>query len=325
MKAIRYFQYGSPDVLELHDIPVPSIGPDEVLVQVRAASVNPLDWHFMRGDPYLMRLMFGLTRPKTSGLGSDFAGVVASAGSAVRGVKAGDSVFGCVSWSHGGLGSFAEYVRVPADAVRPKPASLSYEEAAAMPVAGLTALQAFRLAGLSAGQSVLINGAAGGVGTFAVQIARSMGADVTGVCSTGNVSLVSSLGACAVIDYTSADFVQSGPYDVVLDNAGSRSLSACRRVLTKSGVLLSATGAGGHWVGGLARVAKVSLMNPFVSQRMVVVRAEPSAEDLASLAELVSSGSVTPFIDRTYTLDSVAKAVDYVEQGHARGKVIITV
>ncbi len=325
MKAIRYFQYGSPDVLELHDIPVPSIGADEILVQVRAASVNPLDWHFMRGDPYLMRLMFGLSRPKTPGLGSDFAGVVSAVGAGVSTVKAGDSVFGCVSWSNGGLGSFAEYVRVPADAVCRKPSTLSYEEAAAIPVAGFTALQAFKMADLSAGQRVLINGAAGGVGTFAVQIARSMGADVTGVCSTGNVSLVSSLGASSVIDYTSADFVRSGPYDVLLDNAGSRSLSATRRALGRDGILLSATGTGGHWIGGLARVAKVALMNPFVSQRLVVVRAEPSAADLATLAELASSGSVTPFIDRTYSLDSVAKAVDYIEQGHARGKVVITV
>jgi NADPH:quinone reductase-like Zn-dependent oxidoreductase len=326
MKAIRYYTYGSPNVLQLQDVPMPAIGDDEMLIRVRAAAVNPLDWHFMRGLPYLARLQSGLLRPKASRrqLGADMAGSVEAVGASVTRFAPGDEVFGGLPQ----LGTLAEYISIPEDAVvLHKPASITFEQAAAVPVAGFTALQALRDKGkLQAGQKVLVNGAAGGVGTFAVQIARALGAEVTGVCSTANVQLVASIGADHVIDYTKEDYTRTGQsYDLLVDIAGNRTLGECRRVLAPAGVLVG-VGApdNGRWLGPAGRGLKIVLLSPLVSQRMTVFLAQQRREDLAFLRDLIEAGKVTPVIDKTYPLTAAAEAMAHLETGHARGKIVVS-
>jgi NADPH:quinone reductase-like Zn-dependent oxidoreductase len=327
MKAIRYDRYGPPDVLELRDVGMPAVGADEVLVRVRAASVNPLDWHFMRGAPYLVRLMAGLSRPKptASRLGADMAGSVEAVGRNVTEFRPGDEVFGGLE----DRGTLAEYITIRQDgAVLTKPASLTFEQAASVPVAAVTALQALRDQGLvRPGQKVLVNGASGGVGTFTVQIAKALGAKVTGVCSTPNVKVAASIGADQVIDYTREDFTQARrEYDLLIDIAGNRTLAETRRVLVPKGVLVVVGGPDkGRWIGPYGRSVRMALVSPAVSQRMVSFLAHQGKADLAVLRELLDAGKVTPVIDRTYPLSDVAEAIGYLEQGHARGKVVVSV
>jgi NADPH:quinone reductase-like Zn-dependent oxidoreductase len=327
MKAIRYHTYGSPDVLTLQDVALPVVGDDDVLVRVRAASVNPLDWHFMRGVPQAMRVTAGLRRPRGHGLGADLAGHVEAVGRNVSRLKPGDEVSGCYDVTSTGIGTLAEYAAVSQElAVLRKPAGLTFGEAASVPMAALTALQGLRDKGrLRPGQRVLINGAAGGVGTFAVQLAKALGAEVTGVCSGGNVELVRSLGADEVIDYAKEDFVRDGRrYDVILDNAGSRSLAECRRVLAPTGIYLANSGSGRGWLGPLGRAVKVSVLSPFVRQTLLTFLVRSKQEDLAFVHELIEAGKVTPVIDRTYPLSEAAEAIRHLEEGHAKGKIVIT-
>lgn len=320
MKAVTYTRYGSPDVLELMEAPKPEPGPEEVVVRVHAASVNPLDWHFMRGEPALVRLMTGLVRPKTGRLGADFAGVVEEVGSNVTGFRPGQEVFG------GGRGTLAEYAAVSADRLVVKPGNINFEQAAAVPVAALTALQALRDHGrLEEGRKVLVIGASGGVGTFAVQIAKALGAEVTGVCSTRNVEMVASIGADRVVDYTREDFAEGeARYDVILDCIGDRSLSEYRRVMNAAGIHVGVGGSGGtlRVLAGLLTATVVSLV---VSQRFVSFMAAIRGDDLAVLSEMLASGAVTPVIDRSYPLEQAADAIRYLETGHARGKVVVTI
>ena len=327
MKAVRYHRYGGPDVLELQEVAMPAAGDGELLVRVRAASVNPLDWHFMRGAPYLVRMMAGLSRPKPSAsrLGADMAGTVEAVGQNVTGFQPGDEVFGGLEER----GTLAEYISVRADAVvLQKPAGLTFEQAAAVPVAAFTALQALRDKGrVQPGQKVLVNGASGGVGTFAVQIAKALGAEVTGVCSTANVGMVASIGADHVVDYTREDFTRAERrYDLLIDIAGNRSLAETRRVLAPKGALVLVGGPNkGRWIGPFGRTIRMLMQSPAVSQRMVSFLAHQTRDDLAVLRELLDAGKVTPVIDRAYRLNQVAEAVRYLETGHARGKVVITV
>jgi NADPH:quinone reductase-like Zn-dependent oxidoreductase len=323
MKAITYHRYGSPDVLEFQEIDTPVVKDDDVLIRVRAAAANPRDWHFMRGLPYVIRPQFGLRRPRNPLLGSDVAGQVEAVGTNVTRFRPGDEVYADVV-----TGGFAEYASVPEDVVAPKPANLTFEQAAAVPLAALTALQGLRDRGRTQpGQKVLIIGAGGGVGTFAVQIAKWLGAEVASVCSTGKVDLVRSLGSDHVIDYTREDFVQSGQrYDLVLQLAGTRSPSDCRRALTPTGTLLLSSGeSSGRWVGPIGRIVKAVLLSPFVRQRLVPFEAKRSVEDLRLMKELIEAGTVTPVIDRTFSLSDVPAAMRYLEAGHARGKIVITV
>jgi NADPH:quinone reductase-like Zn-dependent oxidoreductase len=324
MKAIAQDRYGPPDVLELRDVAKPAPGDNEVLVRVDAAAVNALDWHYMRGDPYLARLSMGLRRPKVRIRGRDFAGRVEALGPGVERFRVGDEVFGEAD------GAFAEYVSAPDHAVDPKPANLTFEQAAAVPVAGGTALMGLRdVAHVQPGQRVLINGASGGVGTFAVQLGKSLGAEVIGVCSARNADLVRSIGADHVIDYASEDFTRNGQrYDVVFDLVGNRSLSDCRRALTPEGTLVLSGGGvseGGSFIGPLALFAKSMVLSRFVHQRLLQLTEQPSRENLAALRERVESGAVTPVIDRTYPLSDVPEAIRYLEVEHARAKVVITV
>ena len=323
MKAITYQSYGSPAVLELQEVDEPVVKDDEVLVGVRAASVNPRDWHFMRGLPYFMRLQFGLRKPKSTALGSDMAGQVEAVGKNVTRFRPGDEVF-----AHVLAGGFAEYTCVSEEVLGLKPANLTFEQAAAVPLAALTALQGLRDHGrIQSGQKVLIIGASGGVGTFAVQIAKLSGADVTGVCSTRNVDMVRSIGADHVIDYTQEDFTQSGQkYDLILQLAGTRSPSDCRHALTPKGTLLLSSGeSSGRWIGPVDRIINAVVLSPFVSQRLVAFEAKRSKEDLQVLKELIEAEKVMPVIDRTYPLSDLPEAIRYLEEGHARGKVVITV
>jgi NADPH:quinone reductase-like Zn-dependent oxidoreductase len=323
MKAITYHRYGPPDVLEFQEVDAPVVKDDDVLIRVRAASANPRDWHFMRGLPYVIRPQFGLRRPRNPLLGSDVAGQVEAVGANVTRFRPGDEVYADVV-----TGGFAEYTCVPAGVVAPKPANLTFEQAAAVPLAALTALQGLRDRGRTQpGQKVLIIGAGGGVGTFAVQIAKWLGAEVTSVCSTGKVDLVRSLGSDHVIDYTREDFVQSGQrYDLVLQLAGTRSPSDCRRALTPTGTLLLSSGeSSGRWVGPVGRIVKAVVLSPFVRQRLVPFEAKRSVEDLRLMKELIDAGTVTPVIDRTFSLSDVPAAMRYLEAGHARGKIVITV
>ena len=325
MKAIIYCDYGLPN-LKLEEVEKPVPNEDQILVKVRAASVNPYDWHFVEGTPKIMRLMgVGLRKPKDTRLGVDFAGTVETVGKNVTQFKPGDDVFG------GKGGAFAEYVcRRAEGAVALKPANITFEQAASVNIAGITALQGLRDKGkVQPGQKILINGASGGVGTFAVQIAKSFGADVTGVCSTRNVDLVRSLGADRVIDYTKEDFTKSADrYDVILDNVANHSLSECRRVLNPKGkyVLIGGGGANeSRWLGpGLTHAFKAMVLSKFVSQQMGMMMADPSQKDLTVLADLMQSGKVKAIIDRTYKLAEVPEAIRYLEEGHARGKVVIT-
>jgi NADPH:quinone reductase-like Zn-dependent oxidoreductase len=326
MKAVVYCDYGVPN-LKLQEIEKPTPADDQLLVKVRAASVNPLDWHFIEGTPYIMRAMgVGLRKPKDTRLGVDFAGTVEAVGKNVTQFKPGDEVFG------GRTGAFAEYICVrEGRAVALKPANITFEQAASVPIAAITALQGVRDKGkVQAGQRVLINGASGGVGTFAVQIAKSYGADVTGVCSTRNLDMVRSLGADHVIDYTKEDFTKGDQrYDVIVDNVANHSLSDCRRVLNPDGRYVLIGGGGvneGRWVGpGLTHALKAMFLSKFVSQKMGMMLAELNHNDLAFLADLMQSGKVTPVIDRTYKLSNLPDAIRYLEQGHARGKVVVSV
>lgn len=325
MKAIVYHEYGSPDVLRLEETEKLRPNDNELLIKVRAASVNPLDWHYIRGTPYILRILgTGLRKPKVARLGVDVAGQVEAVGSNVAQFKPGDEVVGK------GNGAFAEYVCASENEVALKPANLTFEQAAAVPIAALTALQALRDKGkLQPGQRVLINGAAGGVGTFAVQIARSFGADVTGVCSTRNVDMVRSIGADHLIDYTREDFTQGEQrYDLILDLVGNHRLSAFRRVMSRNGTYVLIGGGGpndGRWIGPLAGPIKALMLSRFVSQKFVLLLASINRDDLTVLKELIESRKVTPIIDRTYPLSDVPEAIRYLEQGHARGKVVITV
>jgi NADPH:quinone reductase-like Zn-dependent oxidoreductase len=323
MKAIVYHRYGSPDVLQYEDIEKPTVGDDQVLIKVRAASVNPLDWHYMRGKPYVMRISGGLRMPKATRLGVDVAGQVEAVGKNVTQFKPGDEVFGGYvrAWA------FAEYACTPASALVMKPDNVTFEQAAAAPVAAFTALLGLRDKGqVQPGQKVLINGAAGGVGTFAVQIAKWLGANVTGVCSQGNVELVRSIGADHVIDYTQQDFTKGAQrYDVLLDAVGNHSLFACIRILNPKGICVVVTGPDGRWIGPLARFMRAWALSPFVSQKLIPFIARPTKEDLTILQELMRAGKVISVIDRCYRLSEVPEAIRYLETGHARGKVVITV
>ena len=324
MKAIAYERFGSADVLELKDVCTPGVERDQVLVRVRAASPNPWDWHFMRGRPYIARLGgAGLSKPKKSVLGSDMAGEVEAVGNEVTRFKPGDQVFGFV-----GAGGFAEYVSAPEEVLALKPANLSFQQAATVPLAALTALQGLRDVGeVQSGQKVLIVGASGGVGTFAVQIAKWYGADVTGVCSTRNLAMVRSIGADCVIDYTREDFTRSGPkYDLIFQLAGTTSPSACRRALTPKGRLVLSSGdSPGRFIGPVDRIIKAVLLSLFIRQTLRPLDTKPSSRDLQFLSELIEAGSVTPVIDRTYRLSEAADAIRYLETGRARGKVVISV
>src|SRR5262249_19656793 len=314
--------YGSPDVLKLEDIEKPTPEDDQLLVRVRAASVNPLEWHQMRGTPYLMRMQAGLRKPKAIRLGGGFAGAGEAGCKKVTRFQTGDEVFG------GRSGALAEYVAVRQDrAVVLKPANITFEQAASVPIAAITALQGLRDEGkIQPGQKVLINGASGGVGTFAVQIAKSFGAEVTGVCSTRNVDMVRSIGADHVIEYRKEDFTKSEQrYDLMLDNVGNHSLSECRRVLKPQGKYVIVGGPSGRWVDPMPRALAAAVMSWFVSQEMRKFRADLNKKDLTLMRDLMQAGKVTPVIDRRYKLSEVAAAIGYLEQGHARGKVVITV
>lgn len=323
MKAIVYCDFGPPDVLRFEEIEKPVPNDNQVLIKVRAASVNPYDWHFMRGVPYVMRLDAGLRKPKDIRLGGDVAGQIEAVGKNVMQFKPGDEVFGLCS------GAFAEYC-LGRSKLALKPSNMSFEQAASVPVAAVTALQSLRDKGkLQRGQKVLINGASGGVGTFAVQIAKSFGANVTGVCSGRNAEMVRSLGADQVIDYTKEDF-SKGPqrYDLILDCVGTQPLSGFRGVLTPKGTCVLIGGGGpneGRWVGALSRPIKALILSPFISQRIGMMIADVNRDDLNVLRDLMQSGKVTPVIDRRYELSEVPAAIRYLEEGHARGKVVISV
>ena len=317
MKAVVYFCYGSPDVLEVVDVEMPIAAPHEILVKVEAASVNPLDW----GSPYIMRLQTGLGAPSDPRFGRDFAGTVQAVGEQVTEFEVGDRVYG------GANGAFAQYLtRGATGAVAKIPDNVSSAQAASVPVAGITALQALRDKGqLQPGQKVLINGASGGVGTFAVQIAKSMGAEVTGVCSTRNVEMVKSLGADHVFDYKRENYTESGQqYDLIIDNVGNHSLSANRRALKPDGKLVMIGGAKGDWVGPLAGPIKAMLLQPFIDQELIMIMAQLNGEDLSTLAGMIGDGRVTPVIERSYSLGETAAAIRKSEEGHVRGKLVLT-
>jgi NADPH:quinone reductase-like Zn-dependent oxidoreductase len=316
MKAIVQNGYGSPDVLAFKEVAKPAVKDDQVLVWVHAVSINAGDYFTMRGSPWLVRFSTGFPKPKDYILGWDMAGRVEAVGSAVTQFQPGDVVFGAVN------GAFAEYVVAAAGKLALKPANLSFEQAAAVPTAGLTALQGLRDEGkVQPGQTVLINGAAGGVGTFAVQIAKALGAEVTGVCSTRNVEMVRSLGADHVVDYTREDFTRSGQrYDLILDNVGNRGFSDLRRALTPQGRIIPNSG---H--GGMSYVIKAFLLAPFMRQQDKPLFTTTNGKDLDVLRELIEAGKVTPVIDRTYPFAEIPPALGYAAEGHARGKVVITV
>ncbi len=318
-----YERYGPPEVLELREVEMPEVPDDGVLVRVRASSVNPVDWHMMTGSPLLVRLVAGLRRPKDIRLGSDFAGTVEAVGANVRRFRPGDDVFGTKG------DAFAEYICIAEDrAVAHKPANVTFEQAGAVGVAGITALQGLRdKAGLQAGQKVLINGASGGVGTFAVQVAKVFGAEVTGVCSTGNVELVRSLGADHVVDYTREDFTRNGKrYDVMLDNAGTRPLSEFKRALADDGVYVSVGGQkGGRVLGPAGRLIRTRLASIGTSKRVMPFLARPNREDMDALAELLEAGKIKPAIDRRYELAEIADALAYLGGRHARAKVVVAI
>jgi len=321
MKAIVYRRYGSPDVLRLQDVDEPAVKDGDVLVRVHAAAVNPLDWHLLRGQPYLVRPTSGWLKPKRNIPGVDVAGVVEAVGTGVTDLKPGDEVFGEKSRA------CAEYVCGPETLFVRKPANLTLEQAAAIPVGAVTALQSLREHGhIQPGQRVLINGASGGVGTFAVQLAKHFGAEVTGVCSTPNVELVRSLGADHVIDYTRDDFTRSGlAYDLIIDNVGTQSLRALKRVLTPTGTAVLVGMAKGNWIAPIVRILGAKRLSRPDGQTFGFMLADVTRENLLFLAELVETGKITPVIDRRYPLSEVPDAIRYLETLRARGKVIITV
>lgn len=323
MKAIVYHNYGPPDVLKLEEVPKPAPGDDEVLVKVHAASVNAADWHLLTADIVLVRLMgMGLLKPKNPILGADIAGQVEAVGKNVKQFQPGDEVFGDISAS--GFGGFAEYVAVPESALALKPANLTFEQAAAVPLAAVTALQALRDDGkIQPGHKVLINGASGGVGTYAVQIAKALGAEVTGVCSTSKMEMVRSLGADHVIDYTQENFTQNGQqYDLILAANGYHPISDYKRALAPKGVYVMVGGS-------MTQMMQAMLLGPLMSmtgdQKMGNMLAKPNQQDLVFLKELLETGKVVPVIDRSYPLHETPEALRYLGQGHARGKIVITV
>jgi NADPH:quinone reductase-like Zn-dependent oxidoreductase len=322
MQAIVQDHYGSGAALELREIQRPEIGDHEVLVRVRAAGVNPADWAVMRGLPYIARPVYGFLRPKVGTRGTDVAGVVEAVGAAVTRFKPGDEVFGASS------GSYAEYAAASDDQLANKPANLSFEQAATVPMAGLVALQAMRDRGrVAAGQKVLVNGASGGIGTFAVQIAKALGADVTAVASTRNLDLVRSIGADHVIDYTKEDFTRGGiRYDVILDNVSNHSLSQLRRAMTPGGVLIPNAGNfGNRWFASAGRLLRAAILFRFGGRRLANFLVSTNHDDLVALKELIEAGKVHPVLDRTYPLSDAPAAIDRVGAGHAQGKVAITV
>ena len=321
MKAIVHAKYGPPDVLDLEEIEKPMVEDDEVLVQVHAAGIAIGDWLVMRGLPYPARTTYGLRKPKNLIPGFEISGHVEAIGTSVKRFQPGDEVFG---WCNGAL---AEYVSVSEDALAPKPANLTFEQAAAVPISAFTALQGLRDHGqIEPGQKVLVIGASGGVGTFAVQIAKAFGAEVTGVCSTRNVDLVRSIGADHVIDYTQDDFAQSGQrYDLILDTVGNRSLADTRRALTPRGSLVIVGGSGGPWLMGMGRTIRALMLSPFIRQRLRAFVSTPNAADLNVLRELTEDGQVTPVIDRTYPLVETSEAIGRIGERHTRGKTVITV
>ncbi|BCJ67337.1 NAD(P)-dependent alcohol dehydrogenase [Polymorphospora rubra] len=327
MKAIVQDRYGPPETLTLADVDTPVPAADEVLVRVEAAALNAYDWHAMRGDPRMARLAMGRSKPRARIRGRDFAGRVEAVGADVRQVRPGDAVFGDLGEANG---AFAEYVCLPETLVAPKPANLTPQQAAALPLAGVTALMGLRDAGrVEPGQHVLVNGASGGVGTLAVQLAKAFGATVTAVCSTRNVDLVRSLGADHVVDYTRDDF-SHGPrrHDVVFDLVGNRSLTALRRTLTPTGTLVLSGGGvyrGGSLLGPVLLLARGQLLAPFVRQRIVRLDATPGRQHLDALRAHAEAGRLTPVIDRTYPLHEVPQAIRYLEGEHARAKVVITI
>jgi NADPH:quinone reductase-like Zn-dependent oxidoreductase len=327
VKAITACGYGAAEqVLDLVEVEDPEVGEEEVLVQVHAASVNAADWHLLRGAPYAARLKFGLRKPNFRIPGSDFAGTVLAVGSHVTGVEPGADVYGTTFLR--GFGAFADLVAAPAAAVAPKPAGLAFTGAAAVPLAGCTALQALRDHGrLSAGQHVLIVGASGGVGSFAVQIAKALGAEVTGVCSTRNTELVRSLGADHVVDHTTTDFTRgAGRFDLIVQAAGTQGPWACRRALRPRGALVQVSGDSNHrFIGPLGRIAGAAVLSPFVPQRMTSFTVDPNRHDLLALDRLIEAGVLTPLIDRTYPIEATAAAVRHVEDGHTRGKTVIAI
>lgn len=325
MKAATYRCYGSVEVIKIEQVARPQPAADEILVKVEAASINPLDWHYLHGKPYLLRMGAGIGSPEDTSIGVDFAGIVEAVGTGVTRFKPGDEVFG------GSSGAIAEYVTVrESRAVVHKPENMSFAQAAAVPIAAITALQALRDQGqLQPGQSVLINGASGGVGTFAVQIAKHLGAEVTGVCSTRNLSMVQGIGADHVIDYTRESFVEgSKQYDVIIDLVANHGLLDIRRALKPTGILVMVGGGGvdsGPWIEGFLNPIKAALLSPFVDQEMKFFIASMNAEDLEYLAGLMQSGQMTPVIDQQYSLDQAREAMAHVEAGHTRGKVIVAI
>jgi NADPH:quinone reductase-like Zn-dependent oxidoreductase len=322
MRAVVRERYGPPEVLELREVEAPRAGDGQVLVAVRAASVNPADWYAMTGLPWVARAQMGPRRPRSGRLGLDLAGEVTAVGAGVTRFSPGDEVFGT------GDGTLAEQVAVAEKTLAGKPARLSFEQAAAVPVAALTALQGLRDKGrLQPGQRVLVNGASGGVGTFAVQLAKALGAEVTAVCSTRNVEAARSLGADRVVDYTREDFTATSPgHDLLLDVAGSRPWPACRRVLTPRGrLVLVGAPKGSRLLGPLGHIAGVRLASLRGGQKVVFFISKGSGEDLATLAELLEAGTVTPCVERTYPLAEAAGALRHLGEGHARGKLVVTV
>jgi NADPH:quinone reductase-like Zn-dependent oxidoreductase len=323
MKAMVQHGYGAPqDVLRLADVPMPIVGKHDVLVSVRASSANPWDWHFIRGEPVLLRPagLGGVRKPKFLVPGADLAGTVKQVGGGVTTVEPGDEVYGF------GHGAFAEYIAVHQGSLAPKPTNLTFEQAAAVPLAAVTALQGLRVGGIQPGQHVLIIGASGGVGTFAVQIAKNLGTRVTGVCSTRHVDLVRRLGAEEVIDYTERDFTAgTARYDLALQLGGTYSPAAVRKVLTPHGTLIQSFGDGSRWFGPVGNIIKAVALNPFVGQTLKSFTAKVTAKALKEVGDLIESGRITPVIDRTYPLADAAAAVRLVEEGSPAGKVIIMI
>jgi NADPH:quinone reductase-like Zn-dependent oxidoreductase len=321
MKAIVQREYGDAGVLKLEEIDRPLIGADDVLVRVMAAGLNHADWVYTSGAPLIARLAFGVRRPRTTVRGKDVAGIVEAVGANVTAFRPGDDVYGELE-----SGTFAEYVAAPASLLARKPATLSFEQAAAVPLSGMTALLGLRDAGaVLAGQLVLINGASGGVGTFAVQIAKAFGAEVTAVCSARNADLASRLGADWVIDYSREDFtLGAAHYDVIFDLIGNHTLAALRRVLTPKGTLVLSSGTGGRLFGPMGRILQSVLLTPFVSQKLTLVRAKRSNATLDELRTLIEAGHITPAIDHSYSLAEVPAAMRHFVDEHARGKIVIT-
>jgi NADPH:quinone reductase-like Zn-dependent oxidoreductase len=319
--AIAYNCYGDTSVLQLVTLPKPEPAEGEILVRIHAAGVNPLDYHYMRGSPYVMRLSSGLGAPDATRLGVDFAGTVEAVGTGVTRFQPGDEIFG------GWTGAFAEYLTMPADrAIAPKPDNVSFEEAATVPIAAVTALQALRDHGqVQPGQRVLINGASGGVGTFAVQIAKSMGAEVTGVCSTRNVEMVRSIGADHVIDYKQDDYTQlDARYDVIVDMVGNHSPGTNRKMLEPGGTLVLVGGPKGEWIAPLINPVKAAVLSPFVDEKIITMLARMTPEDMVYLSELMAAGKMRPILDREFSLSEVPDAIRYSESQRARGKIVVT-